>query len=38
MNDKVLKSHPKNTLLQLVSPTVVSFKHLKRKKEKHNCI
>ena len=45
MNGKVLKSHPKNTRLQLISPTTVSFKQLKREREekktknkKHNCI
>ena len=40
MNGKVLKSHAKNTLLQLISPTTVSLKQLKREKErkKQNCI
>ena len=33
MNGKVLKSHPKNTRLQLISPTTVSFKQLKRERE-----
>jgi len=42
MNGKVLKSHPKNTRLQLISPTTVSFKQLKRegereKKKNHGC-
>jgi len=34
MNGKVLKSHPKNTRLQLISPTTVSFKQLKRERER----